>query len=133
MGKCSLMQSSVKYLGYLIDKEGLYKTPEKCKHCCPKKVKKLWSVDYYGKFIKNLSTIVQLLNRLLQDRTRWFWSKECQSAFKTLQDKFASSEVLIHYDPSLPLKLDCDASAYGVGAILSHTLPNGDERPVAIA
>ena len=45
----------------------------------------------------------------------------------------ASSEVLVQYDPSLSLKLDCDASAYGVGAVLSHTFPNGDERPVAYA
>ena len=140
-GKCSFMQSSVRYLGYLIDKEGLHKTPEKVQALlqkpAPKNVKKLRSflglVNYYGKFIKNLSTIIQPLNHLLQHRTRWFWSKECQCAFETLKEKMASSEVLVHYDPSLPLKLDCDASAYGVGAVLSHTFPNGDERPVAYA
>ena len=41
--------------------------------------------------------------------------------------------MLVHYDPALPLKLDCDASAYGVGAVLSHVFPNGEERPVAYA
>ena len=41
--------------------------------------------------------------------------------------------MLVHYDPDLPLKLDCDASTYGVGAALSHVFPNGDERPVAYA
>ena len=41
--------------------------------------------------------------------------------------------MLVHYDPDLPLKLHCDASAYGVGAVLSHVFPNGDERPVAYA
>ena len=49
-----------------------------------------------------------------------------------LKKKLASSEVLVHYDPALPLKLDCDASAYGVGAVLS-IFPNGEERPVAYA
>ena len=39
----------------------------------------------------------------------------------------ASSEVLAHYDPKLPLKLDCDASAYGVGGVLSHTHADGTE------
>ena len=45
----------------------------------------------------------------------------------------ASSEVLIHYDPDIPLKLICDASAYGVGAVQSHVFPNGVERPIAYA
>ena len=31
------------------------------------------------------------------------------------------------------MKLDCDASNYGVGAVLSHVYPNGDEKPVAYA
>ena len=41
--------------------------------------------------------------------------------------------VLAHYDPSLPIKLAGDASAYGVGAVISHVFPNGKERPVAFA
>ena len=63
----------------------------------------------------------------------WKWTEECRSAFQELKKRLSSSEVLVHYDPDLPLKLDCDASAYGVGAVLSHVFPNGDERPVAYA
>ena len=42
-----------------------------------------------------------------------------------------SSRVLVN--DSLPLVLSCDASPYGVGAVLAYTMLNGDERPVAFA
>ena len=45
-----------------------------------------------------------------------------------LQDK-----VLVHYDPDLPLVLATDSSSYGLGAVLSHRTPEGEERPVAYA
>ena len=43
-----------------------------------------------------------------------------------------STALLVHYDPSKPLILSCDASQYGVGAVLSQ-LCNGDEKSVAYA
>ena len=38
--------------------------------------------------------------------------------------------ALAHYDRMKPRKLACDASAYGLGAVLSHTL-DAEEHPVA--
>lgn len=37
--------------------------------------------------------------------------------------------TLVHYDPSKPIVIACDASPYGVGAVLSHII-EGEEKPV---
>lgn len=59
-------------------------------------------------------------------------SKE-QRAFGKCKDLLTNDRILVHYDPSLPLTLACDPSAYGIGAVLQHTMPTGEERPVAYA
>ena len=41
--------------------------------------------------------------------------------------------MLVHYDPTLPIRLIGDASAYGVRAVVAHVLPDGSEHPVAFA
>ena len=139
--KCYFLEDSVEYLGYVIDSNGLHATPAKVEAILnapsPKNVTELRSflglVNYYGKFIKNLSTLTHSLNALLQKKVVWNWSKQCQKAFEELKSKLASTEVLAHYDPDLPIKLDCDASAYGIGAVVSHVLPDKTERPIAYA
>ena len=50
-----------------------------------------------------------------------------------LKARLASTDVLAHYDMNVPLRLDCDASAIGVGAVLSHQFPDGTERPITYA
>ena len=44
-----------------------------------------------------------------------------------------SEQGLRHFDPALPVRLACDASPTGIGAVLSPVMPDGSERPVAFA
>ncbi len=90
-------------------------------------------VNYYGKLIFNLACLVNTLNTLLHKDATWQWDATCQMAFQRAKEALTSSPVLLHYDPALPVSLATDASAYGVGAVISHTLPDGTEHPIAFA
>lgn len=70
---------------------------------------------------------------LLQKDSPWNWSTSCQAAFQKAKAQLSSSVVLTHFDPELQILLACDASAYGLGAVIAHKMPDGSERPVAYA
>ena len=63
----------------------------------------------------------------------WHWTSKQQRAFTRSKQLLTSVKVLVHYDQRLDLVVAGDASAYGIGAVLSHKMPNGEERPVAFA
>ncbi len=54
-------------------------------------------------------------------------------AFKEAKRQLTSTQVLTHYDRKKPLLLSCDASPYGVGAVISHRLDSEGERTIAFA
>ena len=137
--KCQFMLPMVEYLGHRISADGLQPTDSKIKALkdapIPSNVSQLKAflglLNYYGKFVPKLSTLLAPLHRLLQKTATWTWGPDQQQAFDRVKEALTSDRVLAHYDPSLPLILACDASPYGVGAVLSHRLPDGTEKPVA--
>ena len=90
-------------------------------------------LTYYGRFLPNLSTVLSPLYRLLRKDVRWMWSAREKAAFKASKQLLTSAKVLVHYNPELELVVAGDASSYGLGAILSHKMPMGKERPIAFA
>lgn len=61
------------------------------------------------------------------------WTEEAKKAYNSLKKELASDRVLVPYDPKLPLLLATDASPVGLGAVLSHIMPDGSERPISYA
>ena len=105
----------------------------------PRKVSELRSflgmVQYYHSFLPGLATTLEPLHRLLQKNVQREWTSDCQKAFESckggLDRRF--SVGMVHYDLKRELRLACDVSSYGLGAVLSHVMDDGTERPVAYA
>ena len=95
------MQKSVTYMGCIISAEGISPTDEKVEAI--KQVPRpenstqlrafLGVVNYHGKFIHNLSSILQPLNQLLQKNQDFTWTPLCEAAFNKRKDSFSSSHV----------------------------------------
>ena len=58
---------------------------------------------------------------------------QAEECFGRVKKLLLPSRVLTHFDGQLPLILECDASPYSLGAVLSHQLPDGTEKPVGFA
>ena len=131
--KCMFEVPSIVYLGHEIDAEGLHPLPDKIKAiskaAIPKNTTELKAflglMNYYSRFIPNLAGLLYPLYQLLNKSISWSWTTERNQAFCEAKNVLTSDRVLIHYDPQKDLIVSCDASAYGVGAVLSHTLSDG--------
>lgn len=82
--KCQLWMRSVTFLGFKIDEIGIHilesRTEAITKAPVPKNVSQLklflWLINYYGKFIKNQSTILPSLYKFLKIGNKWEWKEE---------------------------------------------------------
>ena len=139
--KCEYLKEEIEYLGHKISRSGLQPTKSKVQAVAevpkPTNVAELRSflglVNYYGKFLPNLSSTAAPLYELLRKSTAWKWSDRQQTAFQKLKDCLQSANLLVHFDSRKEIILACDASPYGVGAVLSHIMEDGSERPIAYA
>ena len=112
------MATSVQYLGYQIDAQGIHPTQAKVKAIkpvpTPSNVSELKAylgiLTYYSKFLPNLSTVLAPLYELLKKHKKWTWQAAQAEAFQKSKDMLTSSIVLTHFNPDLPLTLACDAS-----------------------
>ncbi|XP_053550471.1 uncharacterized protein K02A2.6-like [Bombina bombina] len=141
MEKCEFFCKSLEYCAHVVDKTGLHTTAEKVKALVhaptPVNVSQLRSylglLNYYHRFLPNLAHLLYPLHRLLDSKNQWVWTDLCTQAFERSKQLLLESRLLVHYDLKKPLVLACDASPYGLGAVLSHIMPDGSERPVSFA
>ena len=139
--KCHFLVKSVTYLGYQIDATGIHPTSEKIRAIkdapTPRNVTELKSyiglLSYYSRFMPHLPTVLSPLYRLLHNDVPWCWSDETETSFQKSKQLLTSNDVLVHFNPELELILACDASPYGIGAVLAHRMPDSSERPIAFA
>ena len=136
--KCEFLKEEVKFLGFILNKEGRKPDPEKTKAIAdmpsPTNVSELKSllgmITFYSQFIPDLKTLKDPLNELLKKEQKFIWTERCEINFQKLKETLLSDLLLTHFNPNLPIVVSADASQNGIGGTLQHVFPDGKQRAV---
>src|SRR5258708_6033188 len=126
--KCKFKCREVDYLGLVISKDHVVMDPVKVQGVMdwpqPAKVKDVQSfigfVNFYQRFICNFSKIACPLHALTQKSKDWSWGAAKQQAFDALKSAVTSAPTLAFPSKSSPFHLECNASNFTMGAVLSQ-------------
>lgn len=139
--KSQFFRNKLKYLGYIVDINGLQADPEKVESITNyptpsnrKEVRRfLGTASWYRRFIPNFSALASPLNKLTSQGKKappFSWSLEADDAFRKLKSLLSSAPILSCPDYTKPFEVHTDASDHGIGAVLTQRL-NGKEKVIA--
>jgi hypothetical protein len=141
--KCEFCKEEVEYLGFIVSSMGVKPTPrlvEKVKNAKQPVTKTdvrafLSLANFYRKFVKDFAEIAKPLNQLVVKgaKENVEWSEECQFAFDTLKEKLITAPILRYPDFSKIFTIDCDASQFACGVVLTQLGDDGNEYVVGYA
>jgi hypothetical protein len=137
--KCHLRKLEVTYFGHCITADGI--KPEKGKIEAitklgpPTNVSELRTVlgmlNYLGKFVKDLASMIKPITDLLKADVSWQWGPSQELAFSKAKEAVTTAPALAFYRSQLPTTVSADASSFGLGAVLLQPNKNNNLRPVA--
>lgn len=132
--KYTFLLTKMEYLGHVIDQNGLHPTGEKVRAI--QEAPRPQNVAELRAFLRIMGSFSLTFLHSYRHRTSCYRrsrSERQDTVFKAAKDALQANSLLVHYDGTKPLVLACDASPVGLGAVLSHIMPDRTERPVAYA
>ena len=85
--------------------------------------------NYLSKFVTQLATVTMPLKDLLREKNVWVWG-EPQTAFERPKEGLSSPKALAQFSNTAKTKVAADASAYGIGAVLTQKQTDDSWQPV---
>ena len=138
--KCKLLRTEIKFLGHIINKQGIQTDPDKLKAIesfeKPKCIKNLRSFlgicNYYRRFIQDYAKKARNLEELCgRNKDKLIWTETCDKAFSEMKKALTTSPILAYPDFRKEFILDTDASFDTIGAVLSQKDEDGHEHVIA--
>lgn len=139
IAKSQFCVTSITYLGYVIGSGGICTDPSKISCIVnwppPKNLKQvrgfLGICGWYRRFIHNFADLSCPITNVLSTKSKFVWTSEAQSAMDKLKIVLTSAPVLTNPDFAKKFYLHCDASDFGIGAVLTQLSDDKEEKPIA--
>ena len=119
--KCVFAIESIGYLGYILSKEGISKGPKVdavTNMPNPENVSELRAflgqVQFYVKFLPNLSTVLEPLYRLTKKDIRWCQSTKEEAAFQRVKEMMESHATHLTVELELYFSIDTPMAVSGL-------------------
>ena len=127
--KCQFAQPQLKFLGHLVNQDGIAPLPDKVKSIneFPKPTTKkqlrrfLGMSNFYRRFQRDIASILAPMYDMLKQKScELKWNETTNSAFESTKQTLADMALLQHHHPNAKLSLQVDASDAAVGAVLQQ-------------
>ena len=126
--KCQFVKSSIKFLGHIVDQNGLKPDPDKVKavvdYPTPSNAKELQCflgmVGFYRRFCRAFAKIARPLYNLLKKEQQFEIQETEEQAIRNLKKILLEAPVLVYPDLNRQVAIETDASGYGLGCVLSQ-------------
>ena len=76
--------------------------------------------NFYRLFLINVLTVLEKINRLLDDGGKWHCAENHDKSVNDSKELLVCSDFLVHFYPNLPIFISVDSRNYGIGAVVSH-------------
>jgi len=126
--KCEFHRHSVRFLGFIISREGIQPDPDKVKSVeewpTPKNVKEVQAfvgfANFYRRFVEGFSSIAAPLTALTKKGNHFKWGEEQEVAFQRIKEKLSSALILAIFNPEKEVFVEIDALDFAIGAYLTQ-------------
>lgn len=143
INKCEFFKTSLKYLGFVVDSQGLRTDAEKVQAMLdyprPKtstEIKRFVGLcSWYRKFIHDFSTLMAPINSLLKGKKKQQkieWNTEAENAFLKIKSLLVEAPILSSPNFNEQFTIACDASDVGIGGFIFQEL-DGANKVIAYA
>ena len=128
LDKCTFAAKNIEWVGYNLSQQGVAPINRKVQGISerlrPTNLKQLRSflgaVNQFNKFIPDLAKLCFPFRTLLKKDNEWNWKEEQENAFVTVNEAIKKATTLNHFKRKCPLRIICDASKSGLGAVLQQ-------------
>jgi hypothetical protein len=126
--KCEFSVNKTEFLGFIVSQDGISMAENKIDAIMswpePAKLRDIQQflgfANFYRRFIKGYSRIIQPLTRLLKKDTPFDFDARAKEAFNLIKQVFKGAGILKHFQSDLETFIETDSSDFAISAILSQ-------------